>query len=69
MLLSIREGDDMRDLHVQELKARASEFLRNVWKYWAHYVIWAKLTRLGKEISRGWRSPQTSTELLSQMRR
>jgi hypothetical protein len=31
--------------------------------------VWAELTRLGEEISRGWRSPQTSTELLSDMRR
>jgi AbrB family looped-hinge helix DNA binding protein len=28
-----------------------------------------ELTRLGKEIGRGWRSPLTSTELLSEMRR
>lgn len=89
----------MRDIGIQELKARASEILRNVWKRRARYVItyrgrpigmlspieqvpadptstpesadevWAELTRLGKEISRGWRSSQTSTELLSQMRR
>jgi len=90
----------MRDIGVQELKARASEILRNVWKRRARYVItyrgrpigmlspveqvpatnlastpesadavWAELTRLGEEISRGWRSSQTSTELLSQMRR
>lgn len=89
----------MRDIGVQELKARASEILRNVWKRRARYVItyrgrpigmlspveqvpaiptstpesadevWAELTRLGKEIGRGWRSTQTSTELLSQMRR
>jgi prevent-host-death family protein len=30
---------------------------------------WEELTRLGEEIGRGWRSPQTSTELLSEMRR
>ena len=30
---------------------------------------WGRLERLGEEIGRGWRSPQTSTELLSQMRR
>lgn len=28
-----------------------------------------KLTQLGKEIGRGWRSPLTSTEILSEMRR
>jgi prevent-host-death family protein len=32
-------------------------------------AIWAELTRLGEEISRGWRSPQTSAEQLSDMRR
>ena len=32
-------------------------------------VIWEELTRLGEEIGRGWRSPLTSAELLSQMRR
>ena len=31
--------------------------------------VWEELTRLGEEIGRGWRSPLTSTELLSQMRR
>jgi prevent-host-death family protein len=31
--------------------------------------VWAELTRLGEEIGRGWQSPLTSTELLSQMRR
>jgi prevent-host-death family protein len=30
---------------------------------------WEALTRLGEEIGRGWRSPQTSAELLSEMRR
>jgi antitoxin (DNA-binding transcriptional repressor) of toxin-antitoxin stability system len=30
---------------------------------------WAELTRLGEEIARGWKSTQTSTELLSEMRR
>jgi prevent-host-death family protein len=30
---------------------------------------WETLTRLGEEIGRGWRSPLTSTELLSDMRR
>lgn len=90
----------MRDIGVRELKVRASEIMRNVWKRRARYVItyrgrpiglltpleqaptasaasmpestdavWAELTRLGEEISRGWCSPQTSTELLSDMRR
>ena len=31
--------------------------------------VWAELTRLGEEISRGWRVSQTSVELLSDMRR
>lgn len=30
---------------------------------------WEALTRLGEEIGREWRSPQTSTEILSEMRR
>jgi len=32
-------------------------------------AVWEELTRLGEEIGRGWRSPLTSTELLSEMRR
>ncbi len=32
-------------------------------------AIWEELTRLGKEIGRGWQSPQSSAELLSEMRR
>lgn len=31
--------------------------------------VWAELTRLGEQISQGWRSPQTSADLLSTMRR
>ena len=31
--------------------------------------VWEELLRLGKEIGRGWRSPLTSYELLSEMRR
>jgi prevent-host-death family protein len=30
---------------------------------------WEELERLGEEIGRGWRSPSTSTDLLSEMRR
>ncbi len=30
---------------------------------------WEELERLGKEIGKGWRSPLTTTELLSQSRR
>jgi prevent-host-death family protein len=30
---------------------------------------WEELVRLGEEIGREWRSPQTSAELLSEMRR
>jgi len=30
---------------------------------------WEALTRLGEEIGREWRSPLTSSELLSEMRR
>jgi prevent-host-death family protein len=32
-------------------------------------AAWDALTRLGEEIGREWRSPLTSTELLSEMRR
>src|SRR3989442_11238305 len=32
-------------------------------------AVWAELERLGKQIGVGWRSPLTSTELLSAMRR
>ncbi len=32
-------------------------------------AAWEELTELGEEIGRGWRSPLTSAELLSQMRR
>jgi prevent-host-death family protein len=32
-------------------------------------ATWDELTRLGEEIGRGWRSPLTSAELLSGMRR
>ena len=31
--------------------------------------VWEELTRLGEEIGRDWRSPLTSAELLSEMRR
>jgi len=90
----------MPDVGVRELKARASEIIRNVRERRARYVItyrgrpvgllmpldevrvaplspagepattaWEELTRLGEEIGRGWRSPLTSAELLSEMRR
>ena len=32
-------------------------------------AVWNELRRLGDEISRAWRSPLTSTEILSEMRR
>ena len=32
-------------------------------------TAWEELVHLGKEIGRGWQSPRTSTELLSDMRR
>ena len=32
-------------------------------------AVWAELSRLGEEIGRGWQSPLTGAELLSQMRR
>jgi len=32
-------------------------------------AAWDELIRLGEEIGKGWRSPLTSTELLSEMRR
>jgi len=89
----------MPDIGVRELKACASEIVRDVREQRARYVIiyrgrpvgllmplsetctaelsstdesatvvWGELTRLGEEIGRGWRSPLTSTGLLSQMR-
>ena len=90
----------MPDVGVRELKARASEIVRNVRDRRVRYVVtyrgrpvgllmpldevratpmppagesamaaWEELTRLGEEIGRGWRSPLTSAELLSEMRR
>jgi prevent-host-death family protein len=32
-------------------------------------VVWDELTRLGEEIGRGWQSPLTGADLLSDMRR
>jgi prevent-host-death family protein len=32
-------------------------------------TVWEELTQLGEEIGRGWQSPLTGAELLSQMRR
>ncbi len=32
-------------------------------------AAWEELTEIGEEIGRGWRSPLTSAEILSQMRR
>jgi len=89
----------MPDVGVRELKARASEIVRNVRDGRVRYTItyrgqpvgvlmpleqpgegttgdagsgemaWEELIRLGKEIGRGWQSPMTSAELLSEMRR
>jgi prevent-host-death family protein len=90
----------MPDVGVRQLKAHASEIIREVRERRARYVItyrgrpvgllmpldeasaatplppgeagadaWETLTRLGEEIGREWRSPLTSAELLSEMRR
>jgi prevent-host-death family protein len=90
----------MPDIGVRDLKARASEIIRNVRERRARYIItyrgrpvgllmpleeagpaslpsagepttaaWDELTRLGEEIGRDWRSPLSSAELLSEMRR
>ena len=90
----------MPDIGVRELKARASEIIRNVRDGRIRYTItyrgravgvlmpleqpktgplvddegstataWDELVRLGEEIGRGWQSPLTSVELLSEMRR
>lgn len=90
----------MPEIGVRELKAHASEIIRNVRERRARYLVthrgrpvgllvpvdearaappalagepaaaaWEELTRLGEEIGRDWRSPLTSTELLSDMRR
>ena len=37
--------------------------------YAGRTAAWDGLVRLGEEISRGWQSPKTSVELLSDMRR
>lgn len=84
---------------IRELKAQASEIIREVRERRARYTItyrgrpvavllpldsetqaetltahhetaaWDELSRLGEEIGREWKSPQTSAELLSEMRR
>jgi prevent-host-death family protein len=90
----------MPDIGIRELKARASEIVRNVRQRRMRYIItyrgrpvgllmpleragsgearlavetdqsaWDDLIRLGKDIGRGWKSPQSSTEILSDMRR
>ena len=83
----------MPEVGIRELKAHASEIVRDVRDHRAPYTVtyhgrpvgillpfsepneagpespWSELERLGREISRGWRSPISSTELLSQMRR
>lgn len=90
----------MPDVGVRELKAHASEIIREVREQRTRYVItyhgrpvglltplddagaaepplpedegaegWETLMRLGEKIGREWRSPLTSAELLSEMRR
>ena len=90
----------MAEVGLRELKARASEIIRDVRERGVQYTVtyrgrpvgllvpleeagiasppptaepataaWEALVRLGEEIGRGWRSPLTSTELLSEMRR
>lgn len=85
----------MRKIGVRELKAKASEVLRDVRDSGAQYVVtlrgrpvgvllpldevadrlqraedvWDELESLGAQIADGWRSPLTSGELLSEMRR
>lgn len=85
----------MPEVGLRDLKARASEILRDVRERRARYVItyrgrpvgvllpveearpaegdgqvvWDELVRLGQEIGQRWRSPLTSVELLSTLRR
>jgi prevent-host-death family protein len=89
----------MGEVGVRELKARATEIVRNVRDRRARYtvtyrgrpvgvllpidtvagsvrvappeddLVWDELTRLGEEIAKSWRSPLSSVELLSSMRR
>ena len=90
----------MAEVGIRELKARASEIVREVRERRARYTItyrgrpvgvllpldeaaqpetltggvqgddvWHELDRLGEEIGQGWKSPLTSTQLLSEMRR
>ena len=87
----------MREIGVRELKAKASEIVRNVRRRRARYIItyrgrpvgllsplqdqepsraacgesaaWDELTRLGKEIGRGWPPGVSNADVLSEMRR
>ncbi len=86
----------MAEIGLRELKAHASEILRQVRERRQRYVVthrgrpvalltplegppstgaapgepaWEELIRLGQEIGEGWQSPQSSSELLSGMRR
>jgi prevent-host-death family protein len=83
----------MPEIGIRELKAHASDVLREVRERRTRYTVtyrgrpigllvpigesgdetpteaWDKLMRLGKEIGSGWRSPLSSEQLLSEMRR
>ena len=85
----------MAEIGLRELKAHASEILRQVRERRQRYVVthrgrpvalltplegppttgepgepaWEELVRLGQEIGEGWQSTQSSSELLSGMRR
>ena len=70
-----KEEEAMPEVGIRELKAHASEIIRRVRERQARYVFTHHgrpvelLVPLGEEIGRDWRSPLTSSELLSDMRR
>ncbi|MDY0019399.1 MAG: hypothetical protein RBT47_05285 [Anaerolineae bacterium] len=52
--------DEKTDVQKTENQAQANEQNTDVWDL---------LTELGEEIGKGWQSPLTNTELISEMRR
>jgi prevent-host-death family protein len=73
----------MDDLGIRELKAKASEILRNVRERGSRYVITHRgrpvavlgpvekthVDDLGEQVGRSWSSEQSSAEILAGMRR
>ena len=62
----------MPEIGIRELIVRAAEILRRVRERKtasADALAWHELERLGKAIGKGWRSPKTGPDLLSESRR